>query len=110
MERSTFGKVVVISIAFAWVVLAVFLAWATPDRLILYEYYLGKSSNMWNVEIRDVTNFNQVLFFDIEICPKDSIYYKLFIQGTNINTGTYGKSIYEIQGQSTIECKKTNLY
>ena len=110
MESFIYGKAVLAGVVLLWGVMLVLVAWATPEKLVLHDFDLKNSTMIWNVEIKDVTNYNQVLFIDIKICPKDQVFYNLIIQGTNQNSGTYGKSIYNKVKTATIKCKKTRLY
>lgn len=110
MESFIYGKAVLLVIVLFWGIMLVLVAWATPEKLILHDFSLKSSTNIWNVEIKEVTNYNQLLFIDIKICPKDQIIYNLIIQATNQKSGTYGKNIYNKIKKTTLKCKKTRLY
>ena len=82
----------------------------TPEILVENSFEFLSKTETWNVHVKDLTPYNQILFFDLELCSESKSWYKILVQGTDQPSGLIGNVVFDYEKTGELSCDKMRIF
>lgn len=82
----------------------------TPEVFIESSNDLLLNNEAWNVHVKEMNPYNQVLYMDLELCSKSESWFKLLVQGTDQPSGLIGNLLINSENIEKFSCDKIRLF
>lgn len=82
----------------------------TPEILVENSFELLSKTETWNVQVKDLTPYNQVFFFELQLCSESKSWYKVLVQGTDQPSGLIGDVVIDSEKTGKFSCDKTRIF